>query len=46
MQQALETGQLDRVCEMLGDMGLDIFDEEEEDDDDNDPWGLFGVDSV
>ncbi|KAL7574533.1 hypothetical protein ACA910_015888 [Epithemia clementina (nom. ined.)] len=46
MQQALEAGQLDRVYEMLGDMGLDIFDDEEEDEDLDDPWGLYGVDSV
>eukprot|EP00522_Entomoneis_paludosa_P019010 CAMPEP_0172445156 /NCGR_PEP_ID=MMETSP1065-20121228/5082_1 /TAXON_ID=265537 /ORGANISM="Amphiprora paludosa, Strain CCMP125" /LENGTH=290 /DNA_ID=CAMNT_0013195953 /DNA_START=85 /DNA_END=957 /DNA_ORIENTATION=- len=48
MQQALETGQLDRVSEMLGDMGLDIFDEDfdEDEDDEDDPWGLYGVDTV
>lgn len=30
MQQALERGQLDRVTELLGDMGMEIFDEEDE----------------
>ena len=49
MQQALENGQLDRVTEMLGSMGLDFLDEEAESDDDNDEgetWDLFGEDSV
>lgn len=49
MQKALETGQLDGLSEMLGTMGLDIFDDvfdEDDEDDENDPWGLFGVDSV
>jgi hypothetical protein len=48
MQLALETGQLDRISEMLGSMGVDIFDEDEDsddddDDDDDDIYGeLFG----
>ena len=50
MQQALESGQLDRVSELLGDLGLDIFDEdeddEENDDDDDDLWTLQDVDTV
>lgn len=50
MQQALESGQLDRVSELLGDLGLDIFDEddddEEDDDDDEDLWRLQDVDTV
>jgi hypothetical protein len=35
MQLALETGQLDRISEMLGSLGVDIFDEEDTDDDDD-----------
>ena len=52
MQQALESGQLDRVSELLGNLGLDIFDEdndddeEDDDDDDDDPWNLEDVDTV
>mmetsp|Transcript_28551 Transcript_28551/g.66857 ORF Transcript_28551/g.66857 Transcript_28551/m.66857 type:complete len:688 (+) Transcript_28551:292-2355(+) len=46
MQTALESGQLDRVNEMLGSMGLEIFEDEDDDDDDDDPWGLYDVDSV
>ena len=45
MQQALETGQLDRVSGMLGSMGLEIFDEDEEDEDE-DLWKNFDEDSV
>lgn len=36
MQLALETGQLDRISEMLGSMGVDIFDDHEDSDDDED----------
>ena len=50
MQQALESGQLDRVSELLGSMGLDIFDddedEEDDDDDEDDLWRLQDVDTV
>jgi Domain of unknown function (DUF1995) len=51
MQQALESGQLDRVTEMLGSMGMDIFDEDddevgEDDDFDDDMWNIFKEDSV
>jgi hypothetical protein len=50
MQQALESGQLDRVSELLGDLGLDIFDDEDDEDedgdDDDDLWRLHDVDTV
>ena len=54
MQHALENGQLDRVTEMLGSMGMDVFDDdgnedEGEDDDedyDDDVWNIFNEDSV
>ncbi|GKY98312.1 hypothetical protein MPSEU_000788800 [Mayamaea pseudoterrestris] len=50
MQQALENGQLDRVTEMLGSMGLDFFDEsgseEDDDDEEGETWDLYGEDSV
>jgi hypothetical protein len=49
MQQAYESGQLDRVSELLGDLGLDLFDDENEDDeedDQDDPWNLEDVDTV
>ena len=53
MQQALETGQLDRVSEMLANsMGIDVLDDdsddedEEEEDGDNDLWRSFDSDSV
>jgi Sigma-70 factor, region 1.1 len=51
MQQALESGQLDRVTEMLGSMGVDIFDEDDDevdddDDFDDDVWNIFKEDSV
>jgi hypothetical protein len=50
MQQALESGQLDRVSEILGDLGLDIFDDEDDEDedgdDDDDLWRLQDVDTV
>lgn len=49
MQQALEAGQLDRVSELLGDMGFDFFDDEDEndeDDDEDDLWRLQDVDTV
>jgi hypothetical protein len=47
MQMALETGQLDRVSEMLGAMGVDIFDDDEDegdDDEDEDDDDLYGDD--
>jgi uncharacterized coiled-coil protein SlyX len=50
MQQALESGQLDRVTEMLGSMGVDIFDDDDADDEssdfDDDVWNIFNEDSV
>ena len=53
MQQALETGQLDRVSELLGSLGFEAFDEkdsddedEDSDDDDDETWDLFREDSV
>jgi uncharacterized coiled-coil protein SlyX len=51
MQQALESGQLDRVTEMLGSMGFDVFDEdgdvdEDGSDFDDDVWNIFNADSV
>lgn len=49
MQQALEAGQLDRVSQLLGDMGFDFFDDENEDDeedDEDDLWRLQDVDTV
>lgn len=42
MQEALETGQLDRISEMLGTLGLDFDQDEEEDDDDDDEDDLYG----
>lgn len=45
MQQALETGQLDNISELLGRLGMDIFDddddfffEDDDDDDEDDFW--------
>jgi len=49
MQEALETGQLDNVSELLGGIGLDVFDnddEDEEDEDEEEGWRMFGTDSV
>eukprot|EP00977_Amphora_coffeiformis_P008259 scaffold1858_cov267-Amphora_coffeaeformis.AAC.2 len=51
MQQALEAGQLDRVSELLGSMGLDFSDDEDDDgedddDDEEDLWQLPDVDTV
>jgi hypothetical protein len=49
MQQALESGQLDRISELLGNLGLDLFDDEnedEEDDSEDDLWNLGDVDTV
>jgi hypothetical protein len=51
MQQALESGQLDRVTEMLGSMGVDIFDDDDDVDQDgsdfdDDVWNIFNEDSV
>ena len=44
MQQAFESGQLDRVSELLASMGLDDLDD---DDDDDDPYmKMFGEDTV
>ena len=45
MQQALESGQLDRVSEMFGGLFTDE-DETDEDDDEYDPFGYYGLDSV
>jgi len=42
MQQALEAGQLDKISEMLGGMGIDISKDGEEGDDDDDFYGEFG----
>ena len=51
MQQALEAGQLDRVSELLGAMGLDFSEDEDNDSDDDDDsdedlWQLPDVDTV
>jgi uncharacterized coiled-coil protein SlyX len=48
MQEALESGQLDRVEDMLWSIGLDTLDDddEEEDDDDDIYRDMFGEDSV
>ena len=47
MQQALESGQLDRISEMLWEMGLENLDEDEDEDDEDDPYrDIFGADTV
>jgi hypothetical protein len=49
MQEALESGQLDHVEDVLWSMGLDTLDDEEESDDDDDDdiyRSMFGEDSV
>jgi hypothetical protein len=49
MQIALESGQLDSVSEMLGSLGLELFDGVTDDDDDRDDeevWNLYDEDSV
>jgi len=47
MQQALEAGQLDRISEMLWEMGLEDLDEDEDEDDEDDPYrDIFGADTV
>lgn len=57
MQQALENGQLDRVDELLGNIGLEMFDDEDDEDVDikhkddfegfdDEFWDLFDEDSV
>ena len=50
MQKALELGQLDRISEILADLGMEDLDEddgydESDDDDDDDPY-MFGEDTV
>ena len=50
MQEALETGQLDHVSEILDSMAMDIFDDDDDDDDIDDEdeyWRtMYGEDSV
>lgn len=47
MQQALELGQLDRISDLLGTMGLEEDLGDDEEDDDDDIYGdLFGEDTV
>jgi hypothetical protein len=46
MQQAFESGQLDRVSELLASMGLDDLDDDDDDDDDDPYMKMFGEDTV
>jgi hypothetical protein len=46
MQEALESGQLDRISEMLKAFEDELSDEEDDYDDDDDLWKMFREDSV